>query len=174
MTKKNGSYTVAKMKELALFLVRVDFFLLGLWVVGALYLLFQLEEAECFIELWATHFFILIHFALAFYLTTLIGDISREERRYERSSLVISRLPYSFYQPLTWLFVSLSSLAGDALLLASGVRLYFLRGERDECREVRIVNITYIAFATINRLLSLLWLVAFSTYNVRHPSPKRE
>lgn len=160
------------MKEIALFLVRLDLIFLGLWILGALYLVTQFEVAECFAEQWTSHFFILIHFALAFYLTTLIGDISREERRYERAFLVISRLPYSFYQPLSWLFVSLSSLAGDALLLASGVRLYLIRGERDECREARLVNITFVSFATIISLLSLLWFVAFATYNIRHPASK--
>lgn len=166
---REGCYSLKSMKWIAHVLVLFNFLLLIIWTIGAIYLLAQLSVAACYQEEWTQHFLILIHFALAFYLTTIISDINREERRYDRASLVLTRLPYSFYQPLAWFFVSVSSLVGDALLLASGVHFYWLGVNDNDCQETRIAHIAYNAIATIISLFSLLWFVIFSTYNIRHP-----
>lgn len=159
-------FSVKRMKYIALLLVGLNCFLLVAWLLGAFYLLSQFHVSACFVGLWTTHFCVLFHFALAFCLASVIGDISREERRYKRISLTLTRLPYAFYQPFAWFITALASLASDALLLASSVRFYGMQND-DVCQDARLMHITLTAIATVFSLLSVLWLAMLSSYNIR-------
>lgn len=156
------------MKTFAIVILSLDALLLLIWLAGAIYIITQLE-VPCFEVQFIVHFLILIHFALATYLASLIGEISKAQQRYYRTHPCheIQQLPYHFYFPVAWIAVSLVSFIGDIILFTAGIRIYQLRAGLDECQPSRLAHLIFDVVAILISLVSILWFIAFTIYTIR-------
>jgi hypothetical protein len=162
-------FTVRHMKRVAIVLLTLDIILLLIWLGGAIFLLTQLGVAPCFESQLVIHFLILIHFALGTYLSNMVGEISREERRFavKYPQQCLLRLPYHFYLPLSWIFIGIVSFVGDLILMVGGILLYQIRGGQDECQTTRLTHIIFDAVAVAISIVTILWFLFFSFYTIR-------
>lgn len=169
------------MKTFASVILALDALLLLIWTGGAIYIITQLEHL-CFDTQFIVHFLILIHFALAAYMATIIGEISKEEERARRRAAAfnpsrpychseLQQLPYTFYLPVAWIAIATISLVGDVILLSAGVRIYQLRAGRDECDAQRLVHIIFDVVATLISLVAIVWFIVFTIYTIKSRVP---
>ena len=167
-------FTVKRMKRFATVILVLDGLLLLVWTCGGIYIITQLQY-PCFEVQFITHFVILIHFALAAYIATIIGEITKEECAHRRRCLRLARpcdelqrLPYEFYLPLAWISIASLSFVGDVVLLAAASRAYQLREGLDQCQASRLAHIIYDVAATLISLVTILWFIVFTIYTIRH------
>lgn len=165
-------FTVRRMKTFASVILALDALLLLIWTGGAIYIITQLEHL-CFDTQFIVHFFILIHFALAAYMATIIGEIAKEEERARRRAphRELQQLPYTFYLPVAWIAIATISLVGDVILLSAGVRIYQLRMGRDECDAQRLAHIIFDIVATLISLVAIVWFIVYTIYTIKRRVP---
>lgn len=156
------------MKTIGWVIVALDILLVLIWFAGGIYSIVMLEQA-CFEVQLITHFLILIHFALGFYLASMVGEIDREQQKAASRGRRLIQLPYLFYLPLAWIFVSVTALAGDVLLLTAGIRIYLLRSREadDGCQTARFIHILFDSFAVLICLITIVWFIVFSLYTIK-------
>lgn len=172
------------MKIVADVTVALDLALLILiWLPGAIYIIVNLDTA-CFDVEFILHFIILLHFALGMSIAGVSSEIEKEEEEYKEKfhehfmsgsastptiSMVnptpppLQYVSYRVYSPLPWIFTSIISLGGDAVLFAAAIRVYRL-GIVDECQTSRIAHIAYDTVALALSLVSVIWFVLFAIY----------
>jgi len=186
-------FTVARMKTFAIVILALDALLLLAWTSGAIYLITRLGEVECSEMQFIAHFLILIHFALAAYIATMIGEISRAqeehrqkydcmrkrvngmvgvakkrgERRLAGMDREVEQLPYHFYLPVAWISVAAVSFLGDVILLAAGSKAYELEQGHDECQSSRLTHIIFDVVATAISVVAIVWFIFFTVYTTR-------
>lgn len=154
------------MKITGIIILVIDALLLLSWTAGQIYIICNLEE-HCFTELFIVHFLILIHFALAIFITIMLNDIIKEEQKNKGNKTPVI-LSFYNYSPLPWIFVSILSFLGDVILLAYAIKAYIIAHD-DPCMTSRKVHIAYDTIATLVSLLSIIWFIAFSFFVLRHP-----
>ncbi len=158
-------FNAANMKTMATVIVAFDIVLLLAWLSGAAYLAFYLETA-CFHTVSIFHFLIVVHFILGIHLSTMIVEISKEQRLHlQRYSKPLGRLPYYLYEPLPWILTSMVSFCGDLILLTWGIIDY--KHENDECNAARIMHITFDTVALLTSVISIIWFIVFAFYCIR-------
>ncbi len=155
-------------------LVVFEAILLATWLAGAIYIVANLE-IECFEVQFVVHFLILVHFALAAYLLTVVAEISKAQENYKRKhpSRELTLLPYTFYLPVVWIGIALLSLVGDIILLVGGIRLYTIRSsggginEDAKCQTSRLAHIIYDGIATLISLVTIVWFIIYTLYTIK-------
>ena len=160
------------MKTMASIVVAVDIILLVAWVSIAAYIAFNLN-IECFHDMSINHFLTVVHFILGIHISTMITEISKEERIHsQRSNRILMRLPYYMYEPLPWIMTSLVSFSGDLILLVWGIIDYSQHPSSDECNNARIVHISFDTIALTTSLISIVWFILFAVLTIREDRPK--
>lgn len=171
MSSSTTWFTAKRMKTFACVIVAVDIILLVAWVAISVYIAFNLN-IECFHDVSINHFLIVVHFILGIHLSTMITEISKEERIHsQRSNRPLARLPYYMYEPLPWIMTSLVSFSGDIILLVWGVIDYSQHPSSDECNNARIVHISFDVIALLTSLVSIIWFILFAVLTIREERP---
>ena len=168
----NHIFTPNTMKITGIVIISLDIFLLLIWFAGAIYNISQLDKDICYTEIFIVHFLILIHFALGMCISNIIDAIMKEEKeiieKRESDKLM------NYYTPLTWIFTSIVSTFGDAILLAYAIRSHIIVGDGDICKPSRILHITYDVVAVLISLTSVIWFIVFAFYTLDHKKQKEK
>ena len=164
-------FTVDRMRSIAITIISLDLFLLVLWFAGTIYIIVELDVALCFNDQFVLHFLILIHFALGMCIANLYDSATREQDEFRERGQQLIKLPFHYYQPLTWIFTAIISFTGDLVLLVAGIRNYIIVSNDevgDMCRNARISHIAFDAVALLVSCLTVLWFIAFASYTIDH------
>ncbi len=165
-------FTAQRMKKIGLTLVTLDILLILLWCAGSLEIAVYLSQGvPCYVQSATVHFLILIHFALAMFLTSQVSgilDIEDKARRKHKQPPVI--LPPNSYYPLSWSFTALISTAGDGTLLTWAIiDLVNHPSGFDECNTTRILHTLFDALALAVSVVTVLWFIAFALCTLKPP-----
>jgi hypothetical protein len=163
-------FTAQRMKRIGIGLVTVDLLLLLVWCAGSVYIAVYLAEGiACYTEAAIVHFFILIHFALAMFLTSMVCVIQQADAKAHRKHHAVPiYLPVQAYAMLTWIFTAIISTAGDGTLMTWGIiDLSNHPAGFDECNTARILHIFFDALALAVSVLTILWFIAFSVCTLK-------